>query len=173
MNKKGLTIVELIVSFSLTMVICVFLIQIILNLTKLYDNNNDKTTILSKQSTISDYINTMFKTNNYVGIKAGADENSYYFCLDVECSENDELKIDKKDNKIKFENLVIELDEKIATFETPTLDIIYSPVVDSYSNDAILTLTIPIKSDIDYNFDIKTVYQFKTSNSNIDEYFTD
>lgn len=55
-NSKGFSIVELIVSFSLTMVIVVILFEVILTMKDIYINSVTKTELLNKQNLFTDYI---------------------------------------------------------------------------------------------------------------------
>ena len=52
-TNNGFTVVELIVSFSLTLVITVFLFQIVINLKNLYTNSVIKTELVNIQSLVS------------------------------------------------------------------------------------------------------------------------
>ena len=61
MNKKGFTVVELIVSFTLAMTISVFLFQIVINLKNLYTNSTIKTELINIQSLVSRQMNENFK----------------------------------------------------------------------------------------------------------------
>ena len=164
MNKKGMTLVELIVTFTLAMVIVVFLVQIIVNLTKIYNNNALKTTILNKQSIISDQINKSLLNKNLVDLSKCGD-NCYNFIY----SDSTKEKLEIKDNKITFASYTTLIPN--ASIGNINLDIIYGPTLQENVNNAILNIRIPIKSNIDYNFDINIVYQFNTEYSNIDEYF--
>lgn len=166
MNKKGLTVVELIVSFTLTFAILIFLTQIIINLTKIYNNNGKKTEMLNNQSLISDSINSAFLEKNLNGI-TNCGNNCYIFSY-LNDTETDTLKIEG--NILTFGKTVIDLED--ASYGNISLDIIYTPTIQTGVNDGIFILTIPINSEIDYNFDIKIVYQFNIENSLIDEYFT-
>ena len=55
-NNKGFSLVELIVSFSLTMVIVVILFEIIVTMKNLYVSSVTKTELLNKQNIFTDYI---------------------------------------------------------------------------------------------------------------------
>ena len=71
--KKGFTVVELIVSFSLVMVIVIFLFQIVISLKNLYTNSGVKTELLNKQSLISNEINKKLSSNEIISLtKCGA-----------------------------------------------------------------------------------------------------
>lgn len=171
MNKKGMTVVELIVSFSLVMTIVVFLIQIIINLTGIYNNNDEKTQLLNKQSLISDNINTAFMDKQLVQISTCTEQAKNCYVFYYANGENDTLKVN--DNVLQFGKFTSEL--KNVKYGDIKLDVVYTPTVtpDEYNpNNSIFILTIPINSDIDYNFDVKVVYQFNSNTSSIDEYFT-
>lgn len=163
--KKGMSVVELIVSFTLTISIVVFLIQIISSLNKMYNNNSIKTEILNTSSIISNKINTSFRNKEIIYINSCGDN-----CYNFEYKDNTIEKLEIKDNTITFGTYTTKL--KNGSFDNISLEIIYAPTLQSGALNAIFTLKIPIKSDINYNFDIDIVYRFNTANSNIDEYFT-
>ena len=169
MNKKGMTVVELIVSFALVMAIVVFLIQIIINLTGIYNNNDTKTELLNKQSLISNNINSSFIDKQLIQVSKCSEDNCYMF--NYLNGETDVLKINN--NILQFGNFSTEI--KDAKYGDIKLDVVYTPTVapDEFNtNNSIFILTIPINSDIDYNFDVKVVYQFNSNASSIDEFFT-
>lgn len=56
MNNKGFSILELIVSFSLTMVIVIILFEIIVSMKVVYQNSVTKTELINKQNLFTDYI---------------------------------------------------------------------------------------------------------------------
>lgn len=55
-KNKGFSIIELIVSFSLTMIIVVILFEIIISLKNVYENSVTKSALISKQNILTDYI---------------------------------------------------------------------------------------------------------------------
>lgn len=55
-NNKGFSVVELIVSFTLTMVIVVILFEIIIALKNIYENSVTKSALVSKQNNLINYI---------------------------------------------------------------------------------------------------------------------
>lgn len=97
MNKKGLTIVELIVTFSLTTVISLFLIQVILFLKDTYMINGIKSEMVLKQSLISDRINTLLNENNLIGVDSCGD-NCY--SLEFLNSDSQMLSFDNNTGKV-------------------------------------------------------------------------
>ena len=59
-KNNGFTIVEVIVSFSLTMIIVLFLFQLIITLKQIYNNNFVASDLVLQQSNISQMINSDF-----------------------------------------------------------------------------------------------------------------
>ena len=135
MNKKGMTLVELIVTFTLAMVIVVFLVQIIVNLTKIYNNNALKTNILNKQSIISNQINKSLLNKTLVDLSKCGD-NCYNFIY----SDATKEKLEVNDNKITFASYTTLIPS--ATVEGINLDIIYGPTLQENVNNAILNIKI-------------------------------
>lgn len=164
LNKKGVTVVEILVSFALTVTIFIFLIQIIVNLTKVYNNNDKKTKLLMRQAMISDKLNTVFREKKLNNIEK-IDENNYR--LYYKNGERDTLKINNG-KMFRFEELALTLEG--GYYGVISVDVVYSPTILSNSNNAIFILTIPITSDVG-SYDVKVLYQFNTENSYIDEYF--
>lgn len=104
MNKKGITIVELIVSFALTAVIGLFLIQIVLFLRENYMVTGIKNEILSKQSMISNRINNLLDSKNIISINSDCGNN----CISIMFDDysNETISLDKNANKIIVGNYV-------------------------------------------------------------------
>lgn len=57
-NNKGFSILELIVSFGLTMIIVIVLFEIIIYMKELYEKSITQTELINKQNLITDYIYT-------------------------------------------------------------------------------------------------------------------
>lgn len=62
-NNKGFSILELIVSFSLTMIIIVVLFEIIVYMKDLYEKSVTQTELINRQNLITDYIYNDLTTN--------------------------------------------------------------------------------------------------------------
>lgn len=60
MNNKGFTVVELLASFTLTMVVVVFLFEIVLELKNVYVDMSLKTAILNKNSIVATTLHNYF-----------------------------------------------------------------------------------------------------------------
>lgn len=77
MNNKGFTVVELLASFTLTMVIVVFLFEIVLELKDIYINSGLKTQVVNKNAIIANNLNTRFSENKVATANC---DNSTYQC---------------------------------------------------------------------------------------------
>lgn len=170
-NKNGFTVVELIASFSLAMAIAIFLFQIVALAKNMYVNSGVKTQLLSKQSTMNNYINERLMTNNVRSVvKCGS------YCLKFIYSDGsvDELIADKNNNTLQFGNYKISLvDDSYFGNMSVVLDIV--PTFSESRNNGMITIDIPIYNDAlkDENFGISAVYQFNTNTTNISEFSFD
>lgn len=61
LNNKGFTVVELLASFVLTMIIVVFLFEVVLELRNVYINESVRTDVINKNAIISNSINKMLE----------------------------------------------------------------------------------------------------------------
>ena len=159
--KKGFTVVELIVSFSLTMVIVVFLFQIVISLKNMYTANSLKTELLNKQAIISDKINSSFNKKTITNVtKCGS------YCLNFIYSDNSSemLKINYNENSFQFGSYKTLLPDN-SYMSNPSIDIVYSGTFLEDSNNSILVINIPIYSDFlkNQNYGINVMYQYNSN----------
>lgn len=161
-NKKGMTVVELIVSFSLVLVIAVFLFQLVLNLKKLYDNSIVKTELLNKQSIISNEINKKFRSKT-ISSTTSCGTNCYQF--NYTDNSNDKLVVDYDNNTIEFGTYKTEL-PKDSYLKNVTVDVVKTATLQPYVDGSILIVDIPIYNDNfkDQNFGIRVLSQFAFDN---------
>lgn len=166
MNKKGFTVVELIVSFSLTAVITIFLVQIVMALNNIYNSSGIKTELLTKQSLISSQINKKFSDKKISSVTSCGN-----YCLKFNYSDktSDTFKIDYSNNTLEFGNYKTDLPED-TYFKDVKVDIVYGATIQNNINNAILNIVIPIYNDKlkDEDFGVNIAYQFNTDNSNIE-----
>ena len=159
--KKGFTVVELIVSFSLTMVIVVFLFQIVISLKNMYTANSLKTELLNKQAIISDKINSSFNKKTITNVtKCGS------YCLNFVYSDNTSeiLKIDYNENSFQFGSYKTILPDD-SYISNPSIDIVYSGTFLENSNNSILVINIPIYNEFlkNQNYGINVLYQYNSN----------
>ena len=168
MNKKGFTVIELVVSFTLTAIIAVFLFNLIFSLKDLYTNSVIKTELLNKQTIITQRINKVLSSKKLIAL-SGCGETKLTFSFDDGTVEK--LEIDKANNIIKFGDYTAKL-EKNSQFGDIILKTTNVEGVSDDIDDSYLEIKIPITNSlIDEDFGINTIYQYDkevTSLANID-----
>lgn len=78
-NSKGFTVVELLASFSLTMIIVVFLFEILIELKDLYYEAGIKTEVVQKESMLVSKIRNKLDTSELIGIDCSGDTCTFKF----------------------------------------------------------------------------------------------
>ncbi len=155
MNKKGFTVVELLTTFVLISIVATLLISLSISLSKMYENTSTKTQLYYKQSIISKDLNESFLLKSVSQITNCGDK-----CLMV-------VYTDGSSKRIQIENTVITIGDNVydivknSTIGNVNIDLIYSPLPQSYKADTILNIKIPITyKGGDSDFGINFVYQF-------------
>jgi len=67
-NNKGFTVVELLASFVLTMVIVVFLFEIVLELRNVYINESVRTEVINKNAVVANSVNKLLEDKSITGV---------------------------------------------------------------------------------------------------------
>lgn len=164
MNKKGFTLVEMIVSFTLVSVICIFLFQIVAIINNIFIEQGVKTQMVLNQSSISNAINKdLFNNANEGNVVVNIEKISEEQ-LDITFKDGitRSIIVNKKDRSISYNKVV----QKFMS-GTEIGNIRYNFDYDdsiNLSNNGILTIIIPVnynKSGIDYS--IRISYRFNSS----------
>ena len=152
-KKNGFTVVELIVSFTLVITICVFLFQLVLLLRNIYNNNDTKTELLNKQATLSNLIYESLNNKNIGEINKCGNTCIKFIYKD---NTSEELSIDRDKKLIKYNNYSTYLPVN-SNFGVISFDIISS------NDRKILKIKVSIKNDKfnDKDFGLNIIYQFK------------
>jgi len=156
-DQKGFTIVELITSFSLTMVVLIFLFNIVILMKKSYVENSAKSDLISEQSLLVTSLNEDLN-GNATSFELTSCDSGYEKCYRIVFSDgtNKKLSFSKNDNKIKYGNIIYTND----SFNTESLNICY---YNDSSNGRILNSILSIDMKIysklieKYNFGINVV----------------
>lgn len=157
MDKKGLSVVELIVSFVLCILVFVFIIQVVSAIEELYINLGIKTELLNKQSLISENINNKFFNNQIILIKKCGDNCLTFFYRD---NTSEKMSIDKSNNTFSFGKDIYSFDG-LGFVDSLTI----TSNNESNYGQGLLTLNLNIKNSI---FDtgkyiIKAIYQYNSN----------
>ena len=173
-NNKGFTVVELLVSVTLTVVIVLFLIEILLVLKNLYINTGIKTKLLTKQAIITENINNDLLNLNITIVKKCADAD---ICIEFVYEDDSEYKSKKlifdRDGKyIKYDGIATNL---VSGSKFGNINVSYEKIIGVNNNktkDSILSIEVPIYHNLfeRENYGINILYQYnshETSVSNV------
>lgn len=157
MNNKGMTLVELIASFTLSSVIVVLLMNVLVILKDVYYNSSLKSELVIIQSGLSNQINKKFSSNNFTGYNS-CGNNCYNFTFKDEVVQ---LSVNKETNTIAFgkTNYTYPSGATIGDIEI---------VKENYStylgNDSLFILRILVEyNDMEENFGINVVYPYESN----------
>ena len=147
-KNSGFTIVEIIVAFALTMVVVLFLFQIVITLKDAYQNNFVVSNLVLKQDSISNMINNDLNNNNYGAIMDVVfDENSSCYTLTFENTIKT-ICYDLHENYLSYDDYEFNLVDK------STLD-----YVNVYKQNENLFIDIAISyKDLEDNYGVKVFY---------------
>ena len=153
-NNKGLSVVELIVSFVLCILVFIFIIQVVSSIEELYINLGIKTELLNKQSLISEELNNKFEANKTMLIKNCGEDCLVFFYKD---NTSEKMQLDRTQNNFIF-------GEDVYNFNgLGFVDSLSVTVNDDHAyNHGILTISLNIKNSIFDNgkYVIKALYQY-------------
>ncbi len=159
-KKRGFTLIEIAVTFSLVSVIVILLFQIIISLREVYIKGDIQTTFLSKQGIITKKINDDLQNLNLTSITScGA------FCITLEYENHEKynLSIDVQNQQIQYHDYTWKLPEgaSIGTVETT----IYENPAD---HNAILKIDIPVVHKLlENDYGLHFIYQYNSNTTTI------
>ena len=106
-NNSGFTIIELITSFSLTMVVLIFLFNIVVILKETYVDNSVKSELIINQSLLSTALNEDLYNGatSFKKVNCGSED----ICYNVEFSDSStkRLSISTKNKKVKYGDIEV------------------------------------------------------------------
>lgn len=161
MNNKGMTLVELIMSFALASVIVVLLINVLLILKDVYYNSSLKSELIITQSGLSNQINKKMISNNLLSYNNCGD-NCYDFTF---TDETLQLNINKETNTITFGKTKYTYPPGVTIGDIEITKENYSTYI---GNDSLFILRIPVEyNDMEEDFGINIVYPYKSNTSQL------
>jgi len=155
-GNDGFTAVELMVSFTLTMIIMVMLFQIILILKDVYVSSGVKTELLLKNSNFLRYIQTDLHSRDLTSLRECGD-NCYRFSYAD--GESLDLVMDLEANTIAYGSYKVKMVD--GTVMRPMEAHLYRDSTVDLGNDTIISILLPIRNKIlpTQNSDISIVFQ--------------
>lgn len=159
-NNKGFTIVELLVSFTLSMVLVIIMFQLIINLKDLYISSGVKTELLSKQYIITNKIYTDLIEKKVTAL-SGCLGKPECITFSFQDGTTKTLDIDMDENMLTYGDYVIKLTEE-SYYTTASISTV--GYTSGRGNNRILTIDIPIYNHRfnNINFGIRIVYPYNS-----------
>lgn len=171
MNKKGFTVVELTVSFSLVSIIAIMLFNLIFSLKELYVSGDIKTSLLNKQAIMDKKIYEDLNSRDLKSITACG-----VSCLTLTYADgSSNLLIDVGANTITYDNYTMKLNNGTSieqvSFDTYLYEQENSQNILSTKDDAVFHIDIPIKTTLlDDDFGIHIVKTYNHNEIQINKY---
>lgn len=108
-NNKGFSVIELIVSFSLTMLVIVILFEIIVSMKELYEKSITQAELVNKQNLMTDYIYSDIYNNDLISVYPCAEDPKNCFKFTYAGNVIKELKIDNTYKTLTYGDYTIDL----------------------------------------------------------------
>ena len=157
-NNKAFTLVEMLVSFTLSMILVIIMFQLIINLKDVYMTSGIKTEMINKQYLMTNKIYKDLTEKKLTGISKC--ENDQQNCINISFStgETKTFSVDLVNNTLNYDNYV----QKVTNNSTiGTITINCNAITETKK---ILTIKVPITNSNfkDTDFGINIVYPFNT-----------
>lgn len=169
MNKKGFTVIELIVSFTLVTVISIILFQLIFSLKELYVSGDIKTTLLNKQGIMVKKIYDDLNEDTLISITSCG-----VSCLTFKYEDVDKtLLVDVAANTLTYDNYTMKLSEG-SYFDKLSFEYTEPTESGSLVDNSKFNLSVPIKSKFlnDEDFGIHVVKTYTKGSITINKNIT-
>ncbi len=160
MKKKGFTLIELAVTFSLVTVITILLFEIIISLREIYIKGDLQTTMLSKQGILTKKI-----SNDLEKLKLKKYSSCGEHCITFEYQTGDSynLSIDLEKRIIRYHDYSWQLPTG-ATLGTIHIDTYKGTNASTTVNDSLLKLEIPVEHKLlEREYGISIIYQYSSA----------
>lgn len=162
-NNRGFTVVELVVSFTITLVVILLLFQIVISLKDLYVKDGVRTELLIKQSLMSQKITTSLNDHKVVvAAKCASEANCLSFTFDDGSVKT--LSYNKDTNMFHYGDYTTKLvaGSKFGNIEVVNETFLNIP---EGRNDSLIKIKIPITHNLakgDYGISIDYLYDSRT-----------
>lgn len=160
-QKKGFTLIEITVTFSLIAVVVVLLFEIIISLRELYIKGDFQTTLLSKQGIITRKIN-----DDLQNLKLRSISSCGKFCITMhyQTGANYNLSLDIENNSIQYHDYKWELANGSVIGQVETSVYENSLITATSMDNAILKIDIPITHKLlEKDYGIHIIYQYNNA----------
>ncbi len=158
-NNKAFTLVEMLVSFTLSMILIIILFQLIINLKDVYMTSGIKTEMINKQYLMTNKIYKDLTEKKLTAISKCGQEQQNCINLSFSTGETKIFSVDVTNNTLNYDNYIIK------TNSSSTLGAITISCNTITETKKILTIKVPITNSSfkDTDFGINIVYPFNTT----------
>ncbi|HOO67903.1 MAG TPA: prepilin-type N-terminal cleavage/methylation domain-containing protein [Bacilli bacterium] len=166
-NKKGFTLVELLVSFTLITIVAISLFKTVLVIQQKEEKSISYNKYLAFVSTFNSAIETDF-VDDKITIISSCGTN----CYNITYSESGtkKLKIDIDTGTMVYGSIKEELPDNYIFYNDLELNIYNFTSTSSTSFDSMIEIMIPLKSNLSGNYsDIKYIYQYNSITDPVSE----
>lgn len=162
-DQKGFTIIELITSFSLTMVVLVFLFNIVVIMKETYVTNSTKSELIVKQSLLSTALNEDLYSSG-TSLYTATCGTGYDKCYSIGFNDGTttKLSISTSNNKIKYGDVIYDGDD----FNVNSASVCKTAYTSTTRNlNSYLQIKIDIDSNLieDYDFGINVIHLYDST----------
>ena len=163
MNKKGFTLVEVLVSLALVSTIAIFLFQIIFIIRDIYAEKNIKSEIYIESSNLSNVINKAIfnKNKNNIYIKAINKISNDEMYITYSDGTKTNILIDRDNHTITYGNYTVSI---LDVAKIGNIELYYNYEITDTEKNGICYIKIPITHD-DYKNDFGVVITFRYNSS--------
>lgn len=169
MNNRGFTVVELVVSFALTMIVVIFLFQVVVQIKELYISSGIRTGLLSKQAIITKTISDDISNKK---ILYATNCGEYCINFTFEGDETKQFKVDVNNKTIRYGSYATKLvtGSKFGDFRVSTETPVMTGSGAALNNNSFIQINIPIKHHLfDEDFGIHLVYQYNNNETALND----
>lgn len=165
MNKKGFTLIEVLVSLSLVTLISIFLFQIIFIIRDIYVEKSVKSELYIETSNISNMINKEIINNENEGITLKevrkVNNNQLYFVF----SDNTKkyIDIDRNNNEISYGNVETKI---LPNTTIGNISLYYNYLDNGLDQNGVFVVRIPISyKNYNNDFSIRIISRYNSSST--------
>lgn len=158
-NNKAFTLVELLVSFTLSMILVIIMFQLIINLKDVYMTSGIKTEMINKQYLMINKIYKDLTETKLTAISKCGQEQTDCIKLSFSTGETKTFYVDITNNILNYDNYILKVNN------TSTIGAITINSDTITETRKILTIKVPITNSNfkDTDFGINIVYPFNTT----------
>ncbi len=161
MKKKGFTLIEFIVTFSLISIIVILLFEIIISLREVYIKGDFQTTLLSKQGIITKKINDDLQNQK---LKSISSCGKFCITFHYQTGMSYNLLLNLENNSIQYHDYTWKLEEGATIGQVETTNYQNASITSTSLDNAILKIDIPITHKLlEKDYGIHIIYQYNNA----------